>query len=197
MTQHINGVDIATLQETLGEMQKDPELGQCQFRAHNEWTEHSRTVSRIRTFYAEKQEMEHLTTHEVPTDEPTIIGGTDTAANPVETLLAALAGCVTTSMLAHAAVQGIEIESVESEVEGDLDLNGFAGLTDAPKGLQRIRLKLTVSSDADPEQLRQMAAMSPTLNTIVDGAQVDLQVETGARAGTSASEYTEQTPSMH
>jgi uncharacterized OsmC-like protein len=179
MARHMNGVDMAALGETLGEMKKDPELGQCQFRVHNQWTERSRTVSRIRTFYGAKQEMEHPKTHEVATDEPAIIGGSDTAASPVETLLAALASCVTTSMLAHAAVQGIKIDAVESEIEGDMDLNGFAGLSDAPKGFQEIRVRLTVESDADPEQLRRFAEFSPTLDTIRRGARVDLRVDKG------------------
>ncbi|MDX1794976.1 hypothetical protein SFC82_15130 [Legionella pneumophila] len=33
----INGVDIATLKKTIGTIQKDPKLGQCEFRLKNEW----------------------------------------------------------------------------------------------------------------------------------------------------------------
>ena len=37
-------------------------------------------------------------------------------------------------MVAHAAVRGIEIEELESELEGDIDLRGFLGLAmDVPK----------------------------------------------------------------
>ena len=74
-------------------------------------------------------------------DEPPILAGKDEAANPVEHLLHALASCVTTSIVAHAAVRGIEIEEIEAELEGDIDLNGFLGLDpDVPKGYSAIRV---------------------------------------------------------
>jgi uncharacterized OsmC-like protein len=57
-----------------------------------------------------------------------IRSGEDQAPNPVEHLLNALAGCLTTAMVAHAAVRGIHIEELESEIEGDLDLRGYLGL---------------------------------------------------------------------
>jgi hypothetical protein len=43
-------------------------------------------------------------------------------------LLHALASCVTTSMIYHAAARGIAVEQVESSLEGDLDLRGLLGL---------------------------------------------------------------------
>ena len=42
----------------------------------------------------------------------------------------ALVSCLATTMVYHAAVQGIVIESVESQVEGDIDVRGFFGLSD-------------------------------------------------------------------
>ncbi len=52
----------------------------------------------------------------------------DIGPNPVEYLLTALLSCLTTTMVYHAALRGIHIEELESEVEGDLDLQGFFGL---------------------------------------------------------------------
>ena len=54
-------------------------------------------------------------------DDPPNLAGHDEAPNPVEHLLHALASCLTTSMVAHAAVRGIAIEALESELEGDRD----------------------------------------------------------------------------
>ena len=54
--------------------------------------------------------------------------GEDEAANPVEYLLAGLAGCVTTSLVAHAAARGVKIDSIESTLEGDIDLQGLLQL---------------------------------------------------------------------
>jgi uncharacterized OsmC-like protein len=72
----------------------------------------------------------------------------------VEPLLIALAACLTTSRVAHAAVRGITIESVESEVEGNSDLNGYMGTSpETPRVYQQIRFRFKVESDADGGQL--------------------------------------------
>ena len=57
-------------------------------------------------------------------DEPPVLLGEDKGANPVEYVLAALSGCLTTTLAYHAAAQGIDIEGIESTFEGDLDLWG-------------------------------------------------------------------------
>jgi len=81
-------------------------------------------------------------------------------------------------MVAHAAVRGIHIEKLESELEGDIDLRGFLGLDESvPKGYTAIRLRFRVRTDAENlEQLRQLAAFSPVLNTITNGSRVDIEV---------------------
>lgn len=40
-------------------------------------------------------------------DEPPVLCGTNLGVNPVEFLLVALSGCLTTSMIAHAAARGV------------------------------------------------------------------------------------------
>ena len=112
-------------------------------------------------------------------DEPAILAGNDAGANPVEHLLHALASCLTTSMVAHAAVRGIAIDELESELEGDIDLNGFLGLNDdIPKGYTEIRAKFCVKADPkDVERIKRLAQFSPVFNTITNGANVNVEVE--------------------
>jgi uncharacterized OsmC-like protein len=97
----------------------------------------------------------------------------------VEHLLNALAGCMTTSMVAHAAVRGIHIEELESELEGDIDLRGFLGLEkEVPKGYTEIRVKFRVKTDAaNLERLKRLTEFSPVLNTVKQGAKVSITVE--------------------
>jgi uncharacterized OsmC-like protein len=177
MTQ-VNDIDIDALGKTIAAIKDDPDLAKCRFRATNRWLGGNRNVGKVRSFYAAKQDLEHRETFETHADEPPILAGEDSAANPVEHLLTALASCLTTSMVAHAAVRGIELDMLESEVEGDIDLNGYLGLKDdVPRGYQNIRIKFTVQSDADTEQLHRLAAYSPVFNTLLDGVHVDLRVE--------------------
>ena len=175
----VNGIHMETLQGTVHAIEQEPDLGKCRFRASNTWLggNHNRTT--VTGFYGAKQEIAHKQQFELHADEPPILAGGDQGANPVEHLLNALAACVTTSMVAHAAVRGIHIEELESELEGDIDLNGFLGLADdVPKGFTSIRVNFKVKADIDNmERLKRLTAYSPVLNTITQGASVDIQVE--------------------
>lgn len=175
----VNGIDMDTLQGTVQAIQQDPELGSCRFRARNTWLGGNHNCSTITGFYGAGQEIAHKQSFELHADEPPILAGSDDGANPVEHLLNALAACVTTSMVAHAAVRGIHIEELESELEGDIDLRGFLGLSDdVPKGYTDIRVKFKVKADVDNmERLKRLTSYSPVLNTITQGANVAIQVE--------------------
>jgi len=175
----INGIHMETLRGTVHAIEQEPDLGQCKFRARNTWLggNHNRTT--ITGFYGARQEVAHKQQFELHADEPPILAGNDEGANPVEHLLNALAACVTTSMVAHAAVRGIHIEELESELEGDIDLNGFLGLSDdVPKGFTGIRINFRVKADVDNmERLKRLTAYSPVFNTLTQGVPVDIQVE--------------------
>ena len=146
------------LQSTINAIREEPDLGKCKFRVSNKWIDGNHNFSTVTGFYGAKQEIAHKKRFELHADEPPILAGQDQTANPVEHLLSALAACVTTSMVAHAAVRGIHIEQVESELEGDIDLRGFLGLsTDVPKGYTDIRIKFKVKSDVDDmEKLKEV-----------------------------------------
>ena len=174
----INGIHMETLQGTVTAIEQEPDMGQCKFRARNKWLGGNRNSTTITGFYGARQEIAHKQVFELHADEPPILAGNDEGANPVEHLLNALAACVTTSMVAHAAVRGIHIEELESEIEGDIDLRGFLGLDDdVPKGFTDIRIKFRVKSDIDNmERLKRLTSYSPVFNTLTQGANVDIQV---------------------
>ena len=175
----VNGVDLNVLQETVNAIKNDPELGSCKFRAANKWVGANHNCTTITGFYGAKQELAHKQKFELHADEHHILAGQDQGANPVEHLLHALASCATTSVAAHAAVRGIEIQELESELEGDIDLRGFLGLaSDVPKGYTEIRVKFMVKTDEqNMERLKSLAAFSPVYNSLINGVKVDIQVE--------------------
>ena len=175
----VNGVDLETLNETITAIQNDPGLGQSKFRARNKWMGGNQNRTTVSGFYAAREEIPHKQAFEMQADEPPILAGDDEAPNPVEHLLNALASCVTTSMVAHAAVRDIEIDELESELEGDIDLNGFLGLNpDTPKGYTDIRVNFKVKTDPENlEKLRSLAEFSPVYNTLLHSPNVTIDVE--------------------
>ena len=175
----VNGIDIDVLQNTVNAIQEEPELGKCRFDVTNKWLGANHNCTTVSSFYGAKQEIEHKQPFQLHADEPPILAGQDQGANPVEHLLNALASCVTTSLVAHAAVRGIHIEEVESEIEGDIDLQGFLGLSkDVPKGYTDIRIKFKVKTDEEnTERLKRLAEYSPVYNTLIHGTNVDIEIE--------------------
>ena len=116
----------------------------------------------------------------VCTDEPFNLGGTDTAPNPVEMVLAALGGCLVVGYSLNSAMLGIELQKIEIVMEGDIDLPGFFGLpTDILPGYSSVRARVFIKSDAGLDQLeevhKRVLATSPVGLTL--SKNVNLEVE--------------------
>jgi uncharacterized OsmC-like protein len=127
------------------------------------------------------QEIDHLQKFEMDAGEHPVLLGNDEAANPVEYLLHALAACVTSSMVYHAAGQGITIDSVESKVEGDIDLRGFLGLDPSVRnGYQAIRITMRIKTDADERQWANLVKLGPTFSPVFDSITNGVPVQLAA-----------------
>jgi uncharacterized OsmC-like protein len=115
-------------------------------------------------------------------DEPQNLGGTDEGPNPVEYVLAAYAGCL--NVLGHivAQEQGIDLTSLQIELEGDLDPDKIFGKpTDARPGYQEIRIKLIPESTAGTEALEkwlnEVEARCPVNDNLVNPTPVKVVVD--------------------
>jgi uncharacterized OsmC-like protein len=114
-------------------------------------------------------------------DEPAVLLGDDNGANPVELVLSGLSGCMTTTLAYHAASRGLNIESIESSLEGDIDLHGLLDLDpNIRSGYSEIRVKFKVKGDADAETVKELASKSPVFNTISQPVKIVIDVETEA-----------------
>lgn len=111
------GFDAPTLVSFINHVKEKPEAGQTVWKAKTQWLGGFHSQAQIRDFT-------------VAMDEPSHIGGGNNAPNMVEIVLGAYGCCLTTGYAANAAMQGIELEDIQIELEGDLDLNGFFGLKD-------------------------------------------------------------------
>jgi len=168
--QGVNGVDVAALFATMNAIQAQPELAQFQFRAWNQWQGGTHCQSRIKDFYGAGQEDSARTkTYVFDADEPPVLLGQDRGANPVEYVLHALAGCLTTSLVAHAAARGIRLHSVESRFEGDIDVRGFLGMDPGIRnGYREIRVTFKVKGDAPRETLEELVRVAQQRSPVFD-----------------------------
>ncbi len=178
----INGVNVSDLFTTIDAIRAMPSIAQFRFRVRNQWRGASRNRSIVSEFRGAGQELSRTQPFILEADEPAILLGTDGAANPVEHLLHALASCVTTSMVYHAAARGISIEEVESSFEGDIDLHGFLGLDEnVRKGYQGIRVNFKIKADVPDDQLQDIVGLgtghSPVFDSLTIGVPVSVSVK--------------------
>ncbi len=175
----VNGVNVEKMHEIIDATKEMPSLGQFRFRIQNKWIDGSLNRSTIKEFYgAGEEDTSRMKAHVHFNDEPLPLLGKDRGASPPEFLLHGLAGCMTTSLVYHAAAQGIEIEEIESEFEGELDLNGFLGLdSNVPIGYEKIRATFRYKGDATEEQMADFYNHSVVYNTIINPTPVTVSVQ--------------------
>lgn len=175
-----NGVNVPALKRTVEAVKADPSRGEYQFRAMNTWMGGDQNRTMIRGYFGAGKERVHAHgPFEMENCEPHPLLGEDLAPNPLEYVLHALAGCMTTTMVYHAAARGVQVDDVRSNLEGDLNLQGFLGLdNEAPKGFRAIRIKILARTLAEPDVLADLARRSPVYDMISAGTPVELTVET-------------------
>lgn len=176
----VNGIEIDMVMSVINSINADANNGKWQFRSENQWTGGAKNQSEFKDYFANNGEnISHAKPFMLKADEPVSLSGNDAAPNPVEYLLHALTSCLTTSLVAHAAVRGITIEDITSSTEGDIDIRGFLGLSeDVRKGYQTIRINMKVKSEAPAEQLKELAFFSPVYDVVSNSLPVELNIET-------------------
>jgi len=181
-TRIINGVDSGKLAGTIDAVKADPALANFQFRLRNRWLDGGENRSLIDDYLGANQELRHEPAFEPVNDEPPVLLSGDKAPNPVEYVLHALAGCLTTTLIYHAAARGIEVKGVSTRFEGDLDLHGFLGLSDkVRRGFRAIRVVFDIKGDFDEATKKELIALakahSPVFDIVTNGVKVQSALE--------------------
>ncbi len=178
----VNGVAVDDLFNTIDAIKATPAIAKFKFRIRNQWVDAGQNCSTADTFYGAGQEQSRPKPFVLEADEPPVLLGKDSGANPVEHLLHALASCLTTSMVYHAAARGIHIEEVESSLEGDIDLHGFLALDkNVRNGYQGIRVNFKIKADVPDEKLQEVGQLgpgySPVFESLTHGVPVSVTAE--------------------
>lgn len=146
----VNGLDVDNLMKIVGAVKENWEKGKTVWKASTTWKGGFRveTCSREFTLVA---------------DEPEMLCGTNTAANPVEMVLQAYGACLSIGYVMNAAVRGIVLDDIKIDLEGEIDLPGFLGL-EAPEkmymsklpGFKNIMVKVKMKSKTDKKALEEL-----------------------------------------
>lgn len=179
----INGVNVDQLVSTIKAIKEDPGLAEFRFRAETEWIEGGHSRTRIQGFYgAGAEDTSRAEPFYLEGDEPPVLLGTNAGPNAVEAVLHALASCLAVGFIYNAAAQGITVEALEFDLEGELDLHAFLGLSDDVRpGYKNIELTYRVESDAPREKVVELCEYvqktSPVLDVLRNPVPVSVKLE--------------------
>lgn len=179
----INGVNVDQLISTVDAIRANPSLANFKFRSATDWLEGGCSRTTIQSFYGAGQEDTSRTEpFIVDGDEPPVLLGTNKGPNAVEAVLSALASCLSVGFAYNAAAQGIKLDGLSFELEGDIDLRGFLGLSDqVSPGYSNIRVTCRINSDAPQAKIDALTdyvkRTSPVLDIIQRAVPVAVVVE--------------------
>jgi uncharacterized OsmC-like protein len=172
MAEQLNDVNLAKVKELDGMVRANPAAGKATLKASSTWKRGTKALVSVGRCQALGQDIFPATRQFfVTVDDPDLLGGVDAAPNPIETLMSALAGCVTSGIATNAALFGVPVDAIEIEMEADLDFRGVLGHDKAvPNGVTDIRYTVTIQSSAPEEQVRKcketIDRKSPVRNTL-------------------------------
>lgn len=175
----VNGVNVDQINYVIESINADRAFGEFQFRARNHWVSGGLNRSQIKGFHAGgREDGTRSKPFTLDADEPQLVAGNDSAPNSMEYVLHALVSCLTGTLVYHAAVRNIAVNSVSSKVEGDMDVRGLLGMADdVRKGFHHVRVIMQVESDAEVETLTELALFSPVYDIVSKSLPVELRLE--------------------
>ncbi|GAO38181.1 hypothetical protein SCH01S_09_00280 [Sphingomonas changbaiensis NBRC 104936] len=151
----VNDIDLTALGEVVDAIGADPAKAKVAFNVTTRWLGQTRSESVVDSYVIGGERVER--SFRIVADEPEELLGTNSAPNPQELLMSAVNACMAVGYVAGAALRGIELESLEIETRGELDLRGFLGLSDAvPPGYRGIDYDVRIKGNGTPEQFAEI-----------------------------------------
>ena len=154
-TTKINGIDTEALRTAINTVTQDPSHGQTQWQVTSHWRGGTRSDTHVESCQIGGKRVEKDFTIQV--DEPLELMGTNQFPNPQEHLLTALNACMIVGYSVACALEGIELEELRIETEGNIDLRGFLGIDPTVKpGYDALRYTVFIKGNGTPEQFEKV-----------------------------------------
>jgi uncharacterized OsmC-like protein len=164
-----NGVNVQALLEAREALKAAPEAAKFIWRASCRWQNGTYSRATIQSFFGLGQEQRHKTERSFDADHPEVFASEDRGITPVEYILVGLASCLTAGIAAVAQNRGIQLRSVESNVEGQMDIRGILGIDKSVRnGYDNIKVTFNIDADASKEEIAALVAQSQKRSAVYD-----------------------------
>lgn len=164
-----NGVNVQALLDAREALKGAPEAAKFAWRASCKWQNGTHSQTTIQGFHGLGQEQQHKTSFSFSADHPEIFASEDQGVTPVEYMLVGLASCLTAGVAAVAQNRGIQLRSVESTVEGTMDIRGILGVdSEVRNGYDDIKVTFNIDADASKKDIEALVAQSQKRSAVYD-----------------------------
>lgn len=165
----LNNVNISGLSEYANEVKENNIEGKASYGVILDWISGTKTKVKTKNMVLGRHKL--IRNFEFNIDEPTQLLGVNCAANPAEYMLGGLAGCMAVTFITGATLMQIEIDQLQLEIDGELDLRGFLGIDeDVDPGFPALKFVFHVKGNGTQEQynklLERVMKHSPNFNTM-------------------------------
>jgi uncharacterized OsmC-like protein len=163
------GVNVEALLAAREALRQAPEAAKFTWRASCRWQNGTHSRTDITGFHGLGEEQKHRTEFSFEADHPEVFASEDLGATPVEFVLVGLASCLTAGVAAVAQNRGIQLRSVEAQLEGSMDIQGILGVdSDVRNGYDDIRVNFKIDADASKEDIEALVAQSQKRSAVYD-----------------------------
>ncbi len=164
-----NGVNTEALMGAREAFSQAPQAAQFTFRSHCDWIDGTFSRNTIGGYFGLGEEHQRDATFAIESDHPKVFAAEDRAVTPTEIVLSALASCLTGGVASVAQHRGIQLNSVRTKVEGDIDVRGILGMDpDIRNGFSSIRVTFDIDADASHEDVEALIAQSQKRSAVFD-----------------------------
>jgi uncharacterized OsmC-like protein len=164
-----NGVNVEALLGAREALTAAPEAAQFTWRARCKWINGTHSRSTCQAFFGLGEEQSHKTEFSFDADHPELFASEDHGATPIEMVLVGLASCLTAGVAAVAQRRNIQLNSVQSTLEGNMDMAGILGIdSDVRNGFEGIKIHFDIDADASEEDIKAIVAQSQKRSAVFD-----------------------------
>src|SRR5215470_7710339 len=164
-----NGVNVQALLDAREALKGAPEAAKFTWRASCKWENGTHSTAKVKGFFGLGQEQQHKTETSFSADHPEVFASEDKGITPIEYVLVGLASCLTAGVAAVAQNRGIQLRSVESKLEGEMDIRGILGIdSDVRNGYDNIKVTFKIDADATKPEIEALVAQSQKRSAVYD-----------------------------
>jgi uncharacterized OsmC-like protein len=169
MTTANNGVNVQALLDAREVLKGAPEAAKFTWRASCKWQTGTHSKTSVQSFFGLGQEQQHKRSTVHDADHPEVFASEDLGITPIEYVLVGLASCLTAGVAAVAQNRGIQLRSVESQLEGKMDIRGILGIdSDVRNGYDEVKVTFKIDADASKKDIEALVAQSQKRSAVYD-----------------------------